>query len=218
MAIQILLINKPPWGRYNASNFVGTQLTDITGNGRHGLMSASVTSGSASGNGATASINSIGGGTTATLLFPTGSIPAPYTICSISRYTGGTFGRILQSSTDNWLHGHHAAGPIKRGVHYNGAWRTDQIGAGVSTDWLNFITTSGNTSPNNILRDGVGVGISAGSNAIVSELAINIGPYSNEVSNWGLTQLIIWNQVLTPAEMVIVSNAFTQFLATGVLS
>ena len=211
---QSLLISKPPWAQYNASNFTATQLTDITGNARHGVITGVITTGSASGNGATASIPFINGTASTTLQFPVGSITNPYTMCSITRYTSGASQlRILQSQTDNWVGGHWSG---KRGVHYNGVWRTDQIGAGVLTNWLNFCTTSGNTAPNNILRDDVGVGLSAGSNGIASQLTINIG--LNEFSNWGLTQLILWNQVLTQAEMVIISTAYTNYLSTGILS
>ena len=219
---QQLLISKPPWGQYNATNWVqGTlTLTDMTGNGRHGVGAGGITQTNSSGNGATASINSIGGTTTANVLWPTGSIPNPYTICSISRLATGTQNRVLQSETDNWLLGHHGtgAGGIKRGVHYNGSWKTLQVNTGIVTNWLNFCATSGNTNPNNVLLDGNGVGIASGSNGIVSKLAINIGPFPAEKSDWSLAQLIIWNQVLTPAEMVIVSNAYTNFLLTGILS
>ena len=220
-AFQQLLVSKPPWGQYNASNWVqGTlTLTDMTGNGRHGVGAGGITLSTGSGNGATASINSIGGTTTANILWPTGSIPNPYTMCNITRLATGTQNRVLQSETDNWLQGHHGqgAGGIKRGVHYNGTWKTNQVNTGTITNWLNFCTTSGNTFPNNVLLDGNGVGIASGSNGVVSKLAINIGPFVNEKSDWSFSQLIIWNQVLTPAEMVIVSTSFTNFLATGVL-
>ena len=220
-AFQQLLVSKPPWGQYNASNWVqGTlTLTDMTGNGRHGVGAGGITLSTGSGNGATASINSIGGTTTANILWPTGSIPNPYTMCSISRLATGTQNRVIQSETDNWLLGHHGqgAGGVKRGVHYNGTWKTNQVNTGTITNWLNFCATSGNTFPNNVLLDGNGVGIATGSNAIVSKLAINIGPFVNEKSDWSFAQLLIWNQVLTPAEMVIVSNSYTNFLATGIL-
>ena len=162
-AFQQLLVSKPPWGQYNASNWVqGTlTLTDMTGNGRHGQGAGGITLSTGSGNGATASINSIGDGTTGTILWPSGSIPNPYTICSITRYATGTQNRVLQSETDNWLLGHHGtgAGGIKRGVHYNGTWKTLQVNTGTITNWLNFCATSGNTFPNNVLLDGNGVGI-----------------------------------------------------------
>ena len=220
-AFQQLLVSKPPWGQYDATNWVqGTlTLTDITGNGRHGQGAGGITQSTGSGNGATASINSIGGTTTATILWPTGSIPNPYTTCSITRLATGTQNRVLQSETDNWVGTHHGqgAGGIKRGVHYNGTWKTLQVNTGTITNWLNFCTTSGNTFPNNVLLDGNGVGIASGSNGVVSKLAINIGPFVNEKSDWSFSQLIIWNQVLTPAEMVIVSTSFTNFLATGIL-
>ena len=211
---QKLLVDKPPWGKYSANSWVqGTKtLTDETSNSRNADGSGSITYSTSSGNGASASIPYIIGDPSSTILWPSGSIGNPYTICSITRYATGTNGRVLQSQTDNWLHGHHGlTGNVKRGVLYNGAWRTNQVNTGTTTDWLNFCATSGNSFPNNVLLDGSGVGILAGSNGVVSKLAINLGPYPLEISNWGFSQLIIWNQVLTPAEMVIVSTAFTNY-------
>ena len=74
-----------------------------------------------------------------------------------------------------------------------------------------------NPIPNSILVNGVGQGIGVGGDGIASRLAVNMYG-GGEKSDFQLAQVLIWDQVLTPAEMVIVSNAYTQFLATGILS
>ena len=217
-----LLVNKPPWGKYSASSWVqGTQtLIDETGNGRHGVGGGGVSLSSSSGNGATASIPYIQGLTTDTILFPNGSIPTAHTICCISRYASATTSkqhRILTSTSDNIVIGHHLN---KRGVLYNGTWKTLQTTVGPTLDWLNLCYTNGiYPNSNNVLVNGVGQGIASGGNGIVSRLSINlVSVYTTEVSDFQLSQLLIWDVVLTPAEMIIVSNAYTQFLSTGILS
>ena len=132
-------------------------MTDETSNLRNADGSVFITYSTSSGNGASASIPYIIGDPSSTILWPSGSIGNPYTICSITRYATGTNGRVLQSQTDNWLHGHHGlTGNVKRGVLYNGAWRTNQVNTGTTTDWLYFCATSGNTYPNNVLLEGLG--------------------------------------------------------------
>ena len=60
-----------------------------------------------SGNGATGNITYISGGTGATMTFPTNSIPAQFTILSLTRYNGASKNRILQAQDINFIPGHH---------------------------------------------------------------------------------------------------------------
>ncbi len=60
-------------------------------------------------------------GTGATVLFPTGSIPANFTILSLTRYTASARGKILQGQNKKWLHGHWGG---NRGVIYYEGWKT----------------------------------------------------------------------------------------------
>ena len=45
-------------------------------------------------------------GTTSSVIAFGAVIKSEFTVCSVTRYTGGTKGKILQGST-NWLHGHY---------------------------------------------------------------------------------------------------------------
>jgi len=107
-----------------------------------------ITYATGSGNGASGSIAYITGNTAATVSFPPGSIPSTFTVCSITRYTGGTSGRILQGTSTNFLHGHHGA--VTGVAHYN-AWKTQEVyNEGRKTDWLVMCGSNGGSTPGNI--------------------------------------------------------------------
>ena len=215
---QSILASKPPWGRYSANSWViGTNtLTDLTGNGRHATTSG-VTNFAASGNGAAANIAYLDGTTTSTILWPAGSIPATYTMCSITRYASSVSAnqqRTLCSSSNNWLHGHHGS---KRGVAFNAAtWRTAQTSTGTMLDWLNFCATSSATAPTNVLIDGSSAGLAVGGGGVSMAACINLCP-GGEQSNFQFSQLIIWDQELTATEMATVAAALNTYLATNIL-
>ena len=219
-AFQTLLKNKPAWGQYDAVNFSGTTLIDMTSNGRNGTT-VNITSGSASGNGASVSIPYIKGTPTSTVVFPTGSIPTQYTIASLTRFeTTGSKHRILQG-TGNWLHGHYGLGGNgANGTAFYEGWRTAQTYTGQSAGWVNFVATNGITGytiPNNIIYNGTAVSNALGGTGN-KQLAINcLGICPEETSDFQFSQLIIWDQVLTPAELIVVSTALTTYLSTGIL-
>lgn len=213
-----LLTEKAPWGRYSAGSFSGTTLTDLTGNGRHATITGSYTSGTASGNGATASIPYLTGSTASIqVLWPVGSIPATnFTICEISRYIGSSAGtngnnRIYGSSTStapDILIGHWNN---VRGFVYWGNSKTNNSTKGTLTNWLSTCVKSGGTTPNNILYDGIASGTATITNSAARNLSINY----LEPGSWSITHLIIWDQVLTDTEMALVSGAFDTYLSTG---
>ena len=147
-----------PWGIYRAEFYNPSTniLLEAQGTGRDVLTSGTITSSSRSGNGAIQNVTSISGDTSAKLLWPNSTLSS-FTICSISRYTGGTMGCILASastSIGNFVHGHYDS---KRGVAYYGQWITQQVSIGVLTNWLVMCGQNGNTipAPNNILVDGL---------------------------------------------------------------
>jgi hypothetical protein len=208
------LINaKSPWGIYFADSHANNILYEARNNGRN-ASTIGINKNYARGDGAEASIPYINGTTSSTITWPDGSIPTTYTICSITRYTGSANnGRILVNANANqaavnFLHGHWAN---KRGVaHYN-AWKTAQTSVGTITDWLVMCGTNGtNGTPGNILRDGTAIGTANGGTGN-SQLTVN----SFEPSDFALSTVFIWDQALTNAEMVIVSNALKYYLSSG---
>ena len=89
-----------------------------------------------SGNGSPWFVTALQGGTSSVIRFGPGRIiESEFTICSVTRYTGGLKRRILDGGEENWLHGHHT-GHV--GVaHYSG-WKTSPQGLNDSpdTDWV----------------------------------------------------------------------------------
>ena len=220
---QQLLIEKPPFGKYNASSWVQGTLTliDETGNLRHGVgVGAGLNQASASGNGATAVIPYIDGLNTDTMTWAVGTIPANHTICFITRYSSSTLNqeRILTSDTQNSVLGHHVG---KRGVISVSSQITPFVNTTPTTNWANMCYTNGlsgtNPTPNNVLLNGVGIGNANGGDNVVSRLGINIFT-GGEQSRFQISQLLIWDSALTPTEIGIVSASYTRYLLTGILS
>jgi hypothetical protein len=206
-----LLTAKVPWGIYSAENFDDNtkKLIEIGGSGRDAIVTNN-TVGSANGNGASANIKFLSGTPTSKIVWPSGSIPATFTICSLTRYSGDNKNRILNGTPTNWLHGHHGN---KRSVaHYND-WKTGITNVGTLTDWLTSCGTNSTaiSAPNNMLYDGVPSGVANGGSA-GDVLHIN---NTYEPSDYQFSQIIIWDQVLTLDEMKLVSNIFINYLKDG---
>ena len=90
-----------------------------------------------SGNGAGRPVAYISGNTGAGYDF--GKImTSDFSICSVTRYLGGSKGRILQTNHPNWLHGHWGG---RAGVAHYGTWVTPHEGPS-STDWLVMLGSS----------------------------------------------------------------------------
>merc|ERR1712086_494062 len=93
---------------------------DCTGNGNTAALSGSGLAESRSaGHGATSEVLALSGSTSSVIAFGP-VIKSEFTVCSVTRYTGGTKGRILQGST-NWLHGHWSGWA---GVAHYERWKT----------------------------------------------------------------------------------------------
>jgi hypothetical protein len=198
---------------YNASSptILPNYLNDGTRNAT--LSGTTVSKSTAAGNGAAGAITFISGTTGSIITFPAGSIPNTFTILSLTRYTGATNNRrILQASTNNFLHGHWGG---NRGVaHYDG-WKTPYLTANLN-DWLCMIGKNGGAVPNNILADGVARGNATGGTGNL-QLTINSGTYgSTESSDWALSCVMIWEGHLTDAEMVDLNTIINIYKNDGI--
>jgi hypothetical protein len=161
-----------------------------------------VATAAASGDGAANAVTSIRGTTVTKLLWPENSIPSTFTVCSVTRYTGGTRGRILNgmdgpSQSKNWVQGHNE---MKRGIaYYVGSffgdpdgWNTLEATRGVLDDWLVMCgTNAGATAPGNIIVDQDEIGSAHGGGG---SCCLNIG-YTTP-SDWALHSLLIWDYSL----------------------
>ena len=107
-------------------------LPDALGNGAMDGVTSGLVYGNSSGNGASASIAYLTGTTSSTITWPQGSIPAIFTVCSLTRYTGTTNARLLHSVSGTWFHGHHVN---KRGMaYYQTSWQTSQSSYGLNVN------------------------------------------------------------------------------------
>ena len=216
-----LLINKPPWARYDASSLDATTqiLSDLTPNGRNAVCSGVVVSTQLSAiNGSGALLSGLTGSITSTIQFPVGSVPPVHTICFITRYRTALANRKRILVTElNHFFGHNT--PTLRGiVNYGDVIIANAVTTEPAINYLNMcVCSSGIPAPNNVLVNGVPNGLTgiAPIAPFSSTLAINIG--TTEVSGFELNQMIIWDRALTSEEMVLVSNTFGNYLATGVL-
>ena len=210
-----MFATKRPWACYFANDFYGSVLNDSSGNGRHATVTGTVTKTTASGNGATANITYISGNTSSSIIFPSGSIPPIFTILSLTRYTGGSRERILQSDTVNFIHGHHVS---KRGVCFYGesvGWIGSANTIGNIDDWLCCIGKNSGNIPGNILIDGFENGMKTGGSGNAS-LRVNAGVASAELSDWALSCVMIWDQALTDQEMILLNDVIDNYKNTGV--
>ena len=185
----------------------------------HATISGVIELRNATGYGASIAVQYLEGDTSSKVVWPIGSIPSAFTICSVTRYVrGGIMGRILAGKSINWLHGHHGIGRPKRGVAYYGDYKTSFISVGVLTDWLVMCGKNGGPIPNNILVDGVGSGVSVGGTGSAI-LTINMNSYSpEENSDWAFRELMIWSTVLSDTDMSVVSAALSDALHAQVFS
>eukprot|EP00960_Hanusia_phi_P077759 768739-Hanusia_phi.AAC.1 len=218
-----LLAAKPPWGIYHAESWdsATNTLPDSYGAQSAATTTGTITPGSASGNGAAANVCYIGGGasTPDTISFPNGSIPATFTLCSITRYTGGILGRILQGTTVDLLHGHHGG---KTGVAHYGRWQTQSIyNEGMQTEWLVMCGSNGGSEPGNIkiafINQGFvirNVGNATGGTGN-DRMQINAGFEAAQISDFQFSQLYVWDQSLSQTDMDTVMYALMSYLAFG---
>jgi hypothetical protein len=158
-----------------------------------------VATATASGDGAANAVSYIIGGTATQLLWPESSIPTTFTVCSVTRFVGGTYASLLSciaspTQSIGWYHGQGHGSGI-RGIAYYGGYRCALGNVGVRDDWLVMCGTNGEAIiPGNIILDqdeiGTGTGGTGG-----CRLNINYG----SPSDWALHSLLIWDYSLGTA-------------------
>jgi hypothetical protein len=158
------------------------------------------------GSGAAAEISYVAGTTDTTATFA-GALSTDVTVCSVTRYTGTTRGRILSTSSGNWLHGHWSG---KAGVAYYEGWVTDKITpppVAKVTDWI--VMCGQNGGDKKVEVNGISVrrdvGVATGS--VDADLTVNIGPHaSQERSDFGLYEIMVWDRPLVAEEREAVTT------------
>ncbi len=187
---------------------VNSRFTDLTGNGRHGVLTGGMVSvGSVTGNGAGWSIPYAGGTTSTSISWPASSIPNTFTICSITRYSGQAYERILAcDNSKNWAHGHLSGSA--GAVYYNGA---PYINYAISpkTNWV--IACGRNTfAGSGYIVNGVVISTNEGGNG---NCKLTIQGWTGQESDWQLSKLYIWNRHLSNTEFAEASANLNSYVA-----
>ena len=214
-----------PWGAYFAGNVSSDNiLIDLLNRTeKNAVITGNITKNISSGNGAVGNISSILGTINTTIEFPNNSIPEKFTICSITRYTGAVNNkRILTAKnatpTNDWIHGHKSG---QKGVVYYNEFKTNSSAdirlSGELTDWVITCAKNDGSPPNNIYINGSPSGIKSGGNGGL-KLAINKIDNTNiinELSDFALSYVIIWDSCLSDKALKIVSDSLVKYLQTG---
>jgi len=221
-----VILTYTPWGAYYAGNIeTDTILLDLLNRPeRNAVITGPITKNVSIGNGATGNITSILGNINTTIEWPNNSIPEKYTICSITRYTSPVNNKRILTAKDatpmnDWIHGHKSG---KRGVvYYNNEFKTNNNNdfriAGELTDWVITCSKNDGTIPNNIYINGIPSGINTGGKGKLN-LSINKIDNTNiinELSDFALSYVIIWDTCLSDKALKIVSDSLVKYLSNG---
>ena len=138
-------------------------------------------------------------GTTSSVISFGAVIQSSFTVCSVTRYTGGAKQAILGGQGD-WLHGHWSG---NAGVAYYPGWKTTHLGnVSPDTDWVVMCGTNAGSQLK--LVNGVDVGTATGGTGGVS-LFVNAGYHSagwaDQKSDFAIAEVVVWPRGLTSEEM-----------------
>eukprot|EP00964_Phaeocystis_antarctica_P080493 scaffold50276_cov62-Phaeocystis_antarctica.AAC.2 len=199
------------WYCSGAFDIASSTWQDCSGNGMTATLSGSGLAESRSaGHGATSVVLALSGTTSSVISFGA-VIQSSFTVCSVTRYTGGAMGRILNGEGANWFHGHAQTTSNPAGVAYYNGWKTAEGSVSPNTDWVVMCGTNAGSQLK--LVNGVDVGTAAGGAGGVS-LSVNGGWYNqngglysgNQKSDFAIAEVVVWPRGLTSAEMRSVSD------------
>ena len=153
------------------------------------------------GHGAVAEVVALSGTTASVVSFGT-VVSSDFTICSATRYTGGTQRRILQGGDGgNWLHGHW--GGLAGVAYYWGNQTAAANHVAPKTDWV--VMCGSNAGADQLkLVNGADVGTATGGVGNVS-LWIN-GGGSGATSDFAVAEVLVWDRGLTSEETYAAST------------
>lgn len=179
---------------YDGDSWDGTSWKDIYQNYHATDIRGTITSANTTGNGATKTFRALFGNTNAGLRFPSGILPATYTLFHVTRTTGGARLRIFTGSNNNWLSGHWGGGS---GVAFHEGWLTGQP----DTHGNNWFYS---TDQNSLYRsNGVTRGSSGGSAS--TNLSINYGSNA-EYSDWSCAFVAVYTGTLSAIDYGVVES------------
>ena len=131
-------------------------------------------------------------------------IKEKFTICSVTRWTGGPMGFILQGKGRNWYHGHLVGGRAGYAYYDTAMTSTDTL-ISPNTNWIVMCGANDRSKP--VLANGVDISYApykADGYGDVN-LQVNQGSFS-QTSNFAIAEVVVWNRVLTYTEMYAASG------------
>ena len=195
------------WGKTSKSTW-----DDESGNNMHSVsVTGQVRQGFAKGKGANHRIPFVSGDASTSVTFPIDSIPAEFTICSLSRYSEATArNRVIGAAgRDDWFHGHHSG---SAGVARYGKWMTKEKQRHIiADDWLVMCGQNGGEAM--LLAGGTEVDTAKGGDGGV-QLAIN-DQSAMAKSAWQVSLISVWSRHLSEAEMWEAFKAYSKYLSDG---
>jgi hypothetical protein len=175
-----------------------------------------ISTGIVSGNGAAAPLPFVGGTTLAKMNWGELSVPVEFTMCSVTRYTGGEKERILSCfesnpPATNFVHG-HLNGIAGSTLYGNNQGNTNIYPTSISpnTNWV--VVCGRNTNTKNSISVLVNEDIRAIATGGIGACALEIG-YSH-YSNWQLSKLYIWDYHLSDSDFALASSSLYESLVT----
>jgi hypothetical protein len=211
---QLLLRNTPVWARYGAEAWVAATntLPNLGGVANRDATTSGVALNSTpAANGAIAGIPYLAGAATASIIFPVGSYPATYTVCSVSRQSGPNNHAVIQGLTASYLHGWWEE---YRGIVFQGNWKTSTTGVGTYANWLNMCHSRNSLFVDNVKRNDVVNSFATGNGGA---LTINGAGAPHAPGGFEFSQLLVWDFALSDAQLAVVGSALNNYLATGLL-
>jgi hypothetical protein len=172
----------------------GTNIVDLSGNGKHGTFTSPIWSSS---NGGIFQFN-----TTNRINTSLNLASGRCTLFAASRYTAGTHGRVITATGNNWLFGHHASGCVK---WYSEGWVVQdgpndnnwRIYGGIIDTIADIYT---------LYVNGAFYVSNANGSQGPANLCVDNDPYG-ETSNCEVGFIIAYNRCLTAAELLRNYNA-----------
>ena len=172
--------------------------------GSAATLSGSVSATTVSGHGASEPVAALSGTGAAGIQFGTSLSSGSYSVCSLQRYTGTPYGRVLQGGDGNWLHGHYSS---TRGLGHYGTWMTSaSTSHGTLTDWLVYCGTAASNGQQ--LANGMNVRSGSSTGGATSSLHVGgTGEHGgSQPSSWAFAELMIWNRNLDAYELRAASD------------
>lgn len=215
--LNLLTKLRVPWGIYDANSLYQNNTTVLIEQLKGGCKNAIIRGPSTI---EKDGIYYVKGNVNTSIEFPDGSMPPIYTICAITKYENSSVNKfeVLKSLNSPKINIGHAG--FNRGiVTKNGLIHTTEASSEFksksSTDWvITCIKSSGiNVNKTIIINNEKRGNIFLGNAGENNKLVINsIGSNKDNSSEFGFAYMIIWDQLLSDNELVMVSNILNLYV------